>query len=142
MSEIERHPQFQKTNFDRVYTATTLPKPMSPASWIKEVMYKKITRISMTCGGGLGGSHWFEYVERIPLEKLAADGSPLLIVRSWDSKEFLLNKSYMVKADELTIASAVLRSTNPYFPIGDYTYYYLVEDGHRLTLLDECRPAV
>ena len=131
---------FVKTQFDKLYTDNTLYRPMSPSVWVSEaVSYQPITKLTMTCGGGLGGSRWEEFIKRIPIENICCGGD-FSVVESWDGKKFLLNKRYLVKGEQLTIASAVLRSTNPNFPQGDYTYCWLVEDGHVLELGGECRP--
>ena len=132
--------KYVKEHFKSIYTESVLPKPMSPAYWVSGVSYREITRIKMTCGGGMGGSVWYEYVNRIPLKDLASFDKMCMTVRRWDGKEILLNRSYMVKAEQFTIASAVLRSQNSNFPLGDYTYCFLVEDGHKITLSDACRP--
>lgn len=131
---------FVKTNFDKLYTDRKLYKSMSPSSWVSDgVSYLPVTKLTMTCGGGLGGSRWAEFVKRIPIENIGCGGD-FSVLESWDGKKFLINKFYLVRAEQLTIASAVLRSANPNHPKGDYTYYWLVEDGHELELAEECRP--
>lgn len=124
-----------KSDFSDVYTVSTLKRPMTPSKWIGGVSYQPITRIKMTYGVGLGGSVWYEYIERLPLEVLAnLNGGA--VFKTWDGREVMLNASYMVKAEQYTVASAVLDSQNPNHPQCEYKYCYLVEDGHRLTLVE------
>ena len=108
---------------------------MTPSYWdSKGVTYKKVTQIEMTAGGGMGGSYWSEFIERIPLEELSCGNR--IVAKKWDGEKILLNLNYMVKAKQITIASAILHSKNSNYPIGSYTYNWLVEDGHKLTLID------
>lgn len=133
--------QFCKMRFDKIYTDSFLPKPMTPSKWLG-ISYKPVTRIKMSCGGGMGGSSWYEYVERVPLDSIAAEEKRCIVFRTFDGENVLLNIAYMVKAEQFTVAMATLRSENPYFPKGDYTYCFLVEDGHELVLSDESRPVI
>lgn len=126
---------FIKTKFDEVYEYDTVGKPMNPSYWdCKGVTYKEVTEIHMTAGGGMGGKYWCEYVERIDLEDLTQQTH--LVTKKWNGKTIALNLNNMVKARQLTIASAVLHSNNSNFPIGAYTYHWLVEDGHKIELED------
>lgn len=42
-----------------------LGKEFTPSEWDGEPEYLPITRIKMTCGGGMGGQSWYEYIHRI-----------------------------------------------------------------------------
>lgn len=123
------------TNFEEVSYDNTKGKPMTPSHWDKNgVSYKQVTEIHMTAGGGMGGSYWKEYVERIDLEDLVQRSC--IVAKTWDGKTIALNLNYMVKARQLTIASAVLHSENTNYKTGAYQYNWLVEDGHKITLVD------
>jgi len=127
----------RKCSFDKLYESDVLKRPMTPSKWVtKDVYYQPITRIKMSCGGGIGGSTWYEYVDRIPLEALAAVGTGGMVFHTFDGKDVLLNMDYIVKAEQFTVACAVLNSENPNFPKGYWMFCYLVEDGHKITLID------
>ena len=126
---------FVVTNFKEVCKKETIGRPMTPSHWdAKGVTYKKVTQIEMTAGGGMGGSYWSEFIERISLEELSCGNR--IVVKKWDGEKILLNLNYMVKAKQMTIASAVLHSKNSNFPIGPYTYNWLIEDGHKIKLVE------
>lgn len=121
------------TKFDEVYEYDTIGRPRTPSYWDqKGVSYKKVTEVHMTAGGGMGGKYWREYIDRIDLEDLVQRG--YIVTKKWNGKTIALNLNYMVKARQLTIASAVLHSQNDNFPTGAYTYNWLVEDGHKVEL--------
>lgn len=121
------------TNFEKVYRDDSVKKPMTPSYWdAKGVTYKKVTQIEMSAGGGIGGSYWSEFIERIPLEELACRNR--IVAKKWNGEDILLNLNYMVKAKQITIASAVLHSQNHNFPTGAYTYHWLVEDDHKIKI--------
>lgn len=125
---------FVKTNFDVVHTEDVLKRPMTPGKWVGRPSYLEITRLHMTCGGGIGGSTWFEYISRINLMDLAKDESNYLVTQRWNGSAVFINKAYVVSAEQFTIAYADYESLNPNYPAGTYTYYYLTEDGHKFTL--------
>jgi len=155
-------PDFVKAKLDKVYTDSVLRKEMSPSSWAGDVSYMPVVRMKMTCGGGMGGSQWYEYIQREsffsacsfvitaggnsfshhPTLVSAAGDHGIIHVKTWDNKDIILNTAYMVKADYFTIATANLYSQNHNFPIGVYAFSYLIPDGHTLTLSNECRPVI
>lgn len=128
--------QFVKTNFCKIHTEDVLRRPVSPGKWVGKPSYLAITRLQVACGGGIGGSTWYEYVQRISLQDLAKSADAL-VLRTWNGQEIFLNKAYIVKAEQLTIATAVFNSENRNYPLGEYTYCYLTKDGHEFTLSDE-----
>lgn len=125
-------------DLSEVYIKSTFGKPMTPGHWVtlnKDVKYTPVTRLSMSCGGGMGGSHWYEYIARIPLEELAE--KERVVVTTWDGERKLINMSNVVTADEYTIVSAVYHSENPNFPVGEYLVARLVPDGAKVRLVEE-----
>ena len=133
---------FVKTMFDKIYDRPVFERPMSPSKWVGSPTYLDITRLLMSCGGGMGGSRWYEYVERIDLDEIAARNRSHISVRTWDGRKLLINKSFIVNAEQLKIAFADLDSSNPHYPKGVYTYCLLLEDWHSIELVDTCRPTV
>jgi len=121
-------------DFEKIYEADTFKAPISPSRWVsKAPACQEVTEITMSCGGGMGGSRWNEYVERTALEVLARE-TGCITVRRYTGEKVILNTRFIVMARQLTIASMVLDSTNPYFP-GLHTYRVLVNDGHELKLI-------
>lgn len=124
-------------DLSKIYSKATFGRPMTPGRWLdKDVQYAPITRLDMSCGGGMGGSHWYEYIQRIPLEELA-NSDDRIIVTTWDGKRKLINMNNVVKAEEYTIASAVYHSDNSNFPVGEYLMARLVQDGATVRLVEE-----
>ena len=127
--------EFVKTKFDQLFTRDSVGKPMTPGYWkSKEMTYMPITRLTMTSGGGLGGSRWNEYVKRVKLEDLT-EGTRV-VFETWDGEEKLINLNNVVEAEYYTIAYGVYHSDNSNYKTGDYTYYYLVKDGHKIKIKD------
>ena len=117
---------------------TLIGLPRTPGVWVSLPEYRPITRINMSCGGGMGGSHWYEYVERIDISKLENHGTSQLIkVKTIDGNDKLINLNYVVEIDsEVTLVSATMRSENHNFPVGTYEYRFLVRDGRKVKLVD------
>ena len=126
-------------DLDTVYTNNCIGVPMTPGHWVsKSVEYMPITRLRMSCGGGIGGAQWFEYVNRVPLDELAEMKSA--IVTTWNGKRKLINMNYVVEAEKFTIAKAVYDSMNPNFQKGEYLVARLLEDGSVVSLSDKFLP--
>ncbi len=126
-----------KDIFDKIETKTTIGKPLTPSTWIGEPKYYPITRIKITCGGGMGGSSWYEYVDRIPLDKFEDFTGKMLRVKTVDGNEKLINPNYVVEVDsEITMICATLNSQNPHFEKGLYEYRFLYRDGIKVKLAD------
>lgn len=109
-------------------------KEYTPSKWMGDPEYTKITRLKMTCGGGLGGQSWYEYVYRqqIPSNQIVA-------FTRYDGKEIRINTSYVVEAEDFTLARAVL-DISEWCDIqhdnGERVkeYLVLINDGKTLTL--------
>jgi len=130
-----------KNYFGSIYKKDTFGIPMTPSRWVSHnVNYMPITRIKMSCGGGLGGAQWYEYVERIPFDTFMENCDRTIAVKAIDGNDIknkLINLRFMVSADEFTVATMKLNSQNPNFKKGIYIYRVLLEDGHKIKLEDQ-----
>ena len=117
----------------------TIGKPMTPSIWVsKKPELIPITDIHMSCGGGMGGSSWHEYVKRIELDDLFAN--ECIKVETYEGEEKILNKSYIVRANNnYTVIHGQLRSQNPNFEMGLYDCFWRVtnEDATEVRFVDE-----
>ena len=123
-------------NFE--YCNGKLKKEYSPSDWAGEPEYMFVTKIHMSCGGGMGGSSWYEYVERlrdIPSNKI-------IKAKRYDGKEIFINTMWLVGAENFKLAKAVLDISKweNYYPNrekkkGTKVYYVLVDDDVELELL-------
>ena len=81
----------------------TVHRWKSPSSFAENAELFPVTRITMTCGGGMGGSQWHEYVERT---NRFPEG--VTEYTRWDGKAVHLNSAYMVKAENFILVKAKL----------------------------------
>ena len=110
----------------------TISRWKRPSNFIGSPELKSITRITMTCGGGLGGAQWDEYVC-----KVSDIEEGIGTYTRYDGKRIRLNSRYIVKAEDYTLVKADLdilpwkkaggRMSDPMPDIE--TKYFLVEDG-------------
>ena len=117
---------------------TRLGRQKTPSRWVKEKPdYLLITRIKMTCGGGMGGSSWYEYVYRV--EEIPSN--TIMKFKRYDGKEITINTSYIVSAEDFKLAKAELDITEwksmstIYDGNNIETYYVLIDDDEELTLV-------
>lgn len=113
--------------------------PCTPSQWIAEPEYKKISVITMTCGGGMGGSKWYEYVERIPPHNKLNEIQTFTTI---EGKEIRLNPQYMVKIEDFTMVTVWYETTNQLFcREGNrkslLNKKFLIEDGQTVELIDD-----
>ncbi|WP_405286476.1 hypothetical protein [Methanobrevibacter sp.] len=99
--------------------------PCTPAHWTTEPEYKEITRIHLTAGGGMGGSSWNEYVEKID----NIESNKIQKFTRINGKQILLNTHYITDAENFTLITAAFYNENPNaYKIGENTVQYIVED--------------
>lgn len=116
-----------------------LKKRVSPSKWVGTPEYMLITRLEMTCGGGMGGSRWYEYVARLK----QIPSNEMIKVHRYDGKDIYINTSYVVSAENFTLGKAELDITKwKYYHTPNVnnetvieTQYVLLDDGMELTLL-------
>ena len=115
-----------------------LGKPKTPSKWKGFPEYTLITKVRMTCGGGLDvdGATWYEYVYRldeIPTNKI-------IEVKRYDGKMIRLNTAYVVSTEDFKLAKATLDITEwaelsrGYIGPNEEEYYVLIDDDKELDL--------
>lgn len=99
--------------------------PKTPARWDGNPVFTPITRILMSCGGGMGGSRWYEYVKRVP----HSDMNGLKTVTDVDGKEKTINAAYVVAMEDFSLVNCFYISNNPNFKKGMWVFSMLVDYG-------------
>ena len=115
-----------------------LGKSVTPSSWLRKPDYTPITRIRLSCGGGMGGSSWYEYIER--LENIPSN--EVIKVKRYDGKEIYINTSWVVMAEDFKLAEALLEVSEweeftgeKISDNGIKVYYVLLDDDAELELV-------
>jgi len=99
--------------------------PCSPSKWISKPEYKKITRINLTSGGGMGGSKWTEYVEQIK----ELQPNTIQAFTRINGKQILLNTNYITDAEDFRLITVKFHNENPHcYHLGDNTLHYIAEE--------------
>lgn len=114
-------------------TVVKLGKPVTPSKWVsKNVTYTEVSCITISCGGGLGGSKWNEYVFRddFDLEKKFIE-----VVRYSDRKNLKINTANIVAIEDFKMASMSLDNKNDNFKTGVRTLHGLIEDWQTVELI-------
>jgi hypothetical protein len=71
----------------------------NPSSFVSKEEIKDILKIKMTCGGGMGGSSWYEYV----YDTKELDGEIPVWVTNYLGERIKLNPKFMVKVNKISI---------------------------------------
>lgn len=71
----------------------------NPSSFVQKEEIHDILKIKMTCGGGMGGSSWYEYVH----DTKELDGEIPVWVTNYLGERIKLNPKFMVKINKISI---------------------------------------
>lgn len=96
----------------KTYTVGT---PVSPAHWIGEPVYEDWLEVTVTAGGGMGGSKWHEYIHPQELPS-----NNIITVETIEGKTIQLNTAYIVKAEQVKVVFANYHIDNPNYKRGTY----------------------
>ena len=98
--------------------------PVSPAHWIGKPRYEDWMELTVTSGGGMGGSKWHEYIQPQQLPS-----NQIIYVDTIDGHTIQINTAYIVKAEQVKIVFATYRSDNPNFQRGLYRVRWITPYG-------------
>lgn len=102
--------------------------PCTPAKWITQPTHKKITRINLTAGGGIGGSTWTEYVEQTN----NIQTNTIQEFTRITGKKIKLNTNYITDAEDFNLITVQFHNENPNtYKIGNNTLQYIAEDEYK-----------
>lgn len=77
----------------------------NPSKFVKHEEIHGILKVKMSCGGGLGGAQWYEYIKE-PCEGELEGGSPVWVT-DYLGEEILINPRFIVKANRISITKVV-----------------------------------
>lgn len=81
-----------------------LGKTCSPAKLV-DFKEKAVIKVTMTCGGGVGGSKWYEYIDCYMADLAGLSG--LMWFENYLGDDVLLNSQYVVKAEPVVIITLI-----------------------------------
>ena len=75
-----------------------ITKPCSPSEMPVVKSEKMALLVTMSCGGGFGGSRWEELIEYMDLSKIPSN-KMLVVTDATNGKKFTINTKFVVKAN-------------------------------------------
>ena len=96
----------------KLYTLkqNTLGVPCTPGKWAGKPQYKDYLEILMTCGGGMGGKSWYEYIAETETDFTVV--GPMIYVKDIEGNFIWLNTRYVVKAQKVNVMTVKYNSEN------------------------------
>ena len=82
----------------------------SPSKLIEKYEMQGMLKLTMTCGGGMGGSRWEEYIEETTGDEMMSDQNEW--VRNYLGEEIMLNPRFVVKMERVSVIKVVEDITN------------------------------
>ena len=126
----------KRDSMDKVHEGRVeMTYPMTPGRWLDtEPKLIDVVRVRLSCGGGVGGSQWFEYLVNTTLDDIAK-ADRFMRVKNMDGKQVLVNVNFIVDAKPYKIAVARYHSDNPNYTKGDYFVRYLLDPNATAVLV-------
>ena len=106
--------------------------PNTPSKFVGKAKVLKVKKVKMTCGGGMGGASWDEYVVDFP-ETPKCD---LIKVTNYKGEKMTLNTRYVVKVTDSQIVIITTDSQNPHY-YGTKRFYYETPCDDDIVLCNE-----
>ncbi|RAP49228.1 MAG: hypothetical protein BZ138_08100 [Methanosphaera sp. rholeuAM270] len=91
----------------KVLEGNKIGYPTSPSLWTGEPEYVEIMVFTVSCGGGMGGSKWYEYVLREEINP-----NTLQEFTTIEGDKILINTSNVVKVSYYTLVRARYKTIN------------------------------
>lgn len=111
-------------------------KPFTPSEYVDSNYYKVIS-IKMSCGGGMGGASWYEYIKADTPQKMkeiysAITKGGIIKVVDYLGNTKYINTNYVVMTQEQSIYELTIENKgNTYYEIiegGKYIFRYLINE--------------
>lgn len=109
--------------------------PNTPSRFVGNAKVIKVQKVRMTCGGGMGGASWYEYVVDFP----ETPRHDLVKVTNYKGEKMTLNTAYVVKVEDSQIVAITTDSKNPTF-YGMKSFYYETPCDDNVILCAEYGP--
>ena len=93
--------------------------PNTPSQFVGDAKIFKVKKVKMTCGGGIGGNSWYEYIVDFPQNF----GNGMLNVTNYKGEKMMLNIRYIVKVSDSQVVGITTNSQNNNY-YGVKTNYY------------------
>lgn len=111
----------------------------NPSKFVKHEEIHNILKVKMSCGGGLGGAKWYEYIQE-PCENELEGNSPVWVT-DYLGEELLINPRFIVKANRISITKVVEDITEWQRALDGKQYlktiYLEISPYETVTLVDE-----
>lgn len=109
--------------------------PLTPCSWVGKPKVSKVLDITMSCGGGMGGCKWHEYVEDDSVKEGISN------YKSIDGKVVCLNSRWIVKAEHRYIVRVTYVHNNGNFgeTMGMRLESVFISDSNKVVLMNSYR---
>lgn len=106
--------------------------PNTPSRFIGKAQILKVKKVKMTCGGGIGGCSWDEYIVDFP----ETPKHDLIKVADYKGNKMTLNTRYVVKVTDSQIVMITTDSQNPNY-YGVKRFYYETPCNEAIMLCNE-----
>ena len=77
----------------------------NPSKFVRHEEIHGILKVKMSCGGGMGGAQWHEYIQEP--NDFELEGESPVWVTNYLGEELLINPRFIVKANRISITKVV-----------------------------------
>lgn len=120
----------------RTLQGKTVYLPCTPSKWLSESLpsVESCLKLTITSGGGMGGSKWNQYVRAKPLSRIPSN-ELVLFNDIITGEDILINTSFIVAIREMNFFKVSYHSANKHTGIGDKDLYFCTDKDNTNIML-------
>ena len=124
---------------DKLYTGDELGFSLGNCEWVGKAKYTDAVQVTMSCGGGWGGSMWYYGLLDTTLDEIAdaISDNTKLVKKTIRGTTVCINPRYIVQAKPCTLIERSFVTQHPNARGVMLHYYILTPQDHKVTFLNE-----
>ena len=124
---------------DGLYTGDVLGFALGSCEWVGKPKYTDAVQVTMSCGGGMGGSMWYYGLLDTTLDEIAEaiSNNTTLVKMTTRGTKVCINPRYIVQAKPCTLIDRSFVTQHPDARGVMFHYCILTPQDHKVTFLDK-----
>ena len=114
----------------------TVYLPCTPSKWLSELLpsVESCLKLTITSGGGMGGSRWKRFVKPMGLDIIPSN-QLVKFIDIINGEDILINTSFIVEAKEMNFFTVSFHTDNEHMGVGDKKLYFCTDKDNTNIML-------
>ena len=120
----------------RYLNGKTVYLPCTPSEWLSQPLpsVESCLKLTITSGGGMGGSKWKRFVKAIPTDIIPSN-QLMKFTNIITNEEIVINTSFIVEIKEMNFFKVSYHSDNKHVGVGDKNLYFCTDKTNNKIML-------